>query len=151
MPNIYTGGTFDLFHAGHVDFLATCHRLAGTGSVTVVLNTDDFVERFKGTRPANTLAQRRDVVAACRYVTFVRFNTGDESSGSTIESVKPDMIVIGSDWYGRDYLGQLGVTMNWLGQHNIALTFVPRIIDMSTTAVRRTVVTRYEPSLTNGV
>ena len=38
--SVYTGGTFDLYHAGHARFLARCAEL---GSVVVSLNTDEFI------------------------------------------------------------------------------------------------------------
>ena len=28
---VYTGGTFDLFHSGHVNFLGECRKIAGEG------------------------------------------------------------------------------------------------------------------------
>jgi len=48
MGLIYTGGTFDLFHAGHVEFLRRCSDL---GRVLVSLNTDEFIEEYKGKPP----------------------------------------------------------------------------------------------------
>ena len=41
---VYTGGTFDLFHSGHVQFLRRC---ADLGRVVVSLNTDEFVKSYK--------------------------------------------------------------------------------------------------------
>ena len=43
---VYTGGTFDLFHTGHVELLEYCAML-GT-DVVVSLNTDDFIKSYKG-------------------------------------------------------------------------------------------------------
>ena len=42
---VYTGGTFDLPHSGHVNFLKKCAQL---GDVYVALNTDEFIEQYKG-------------------------------------------------------------------------------------------------------
>ena len=38
---LYTGGTFDLFHWGHENFLKQCSMIAD--QVVVSLNTDEFV------------------------------------------------------------------------------------------------------------
>jgi glycerol-3-phosphate cytidylyltransferase len=49
---IYSGGTFDLFHAGHINFLKRCSEIAGVdGSVTVSLNTDEFIYEYKKKTP----------------------------------------------------------------------------------------------------
>ena len=42
---LYTGGTFDLFHYGHANFLKQCNLLAD--EVIVSLNTDEFIKKFK--------------------------------------------------------------------------------------------------------
>ncbi len=47
MNVIYTGGTFDLFHSGHVNLLKRCREVAGNGLVVVSLNTDDFICSLK--------------------------------------------------------------------------------------------------------
>jgi len=42
---LYTGGTFDLFHYGHVNFLKKCHSICD--NVVVALNTDEFISQYK--------------------------------------------------------------------------------------------------------
>ena len=63
---LYTGGTFDLFHAGHVEFLKRCKEIADT--VTVSLNSDQFIEKYKGKPPVMRYRERREVLNACKYV-----------------------------------------------------------------------------------
>jgi len=46
---LYTGGTFDLFHYGHMEFLKACKKIST--KVVVSLNTDAFVESYKGSVP----------------------------------------------------------------------------------------------------
>ena len=46
---VYTGGTFDLFHRGHANFLRQCKEIGD--HLTVSLNTDEFIYRYKGTYP----------------------------------------------------------------------------------------------------
>ena len=47
-----------------------------------------------------------------------------------------DLIVVGSDWAVKDYVGQIGVDWKWLEQHNIGICYYPRSLDMSTTKIK---------------
>lgn len=133
----YTGGTFDRLHIGHLELLAACRQLAGpAGRVVVSLNSDEFVERYKGRRPMQGYAEREEVLRAIRDVDLVVKNTGDEDSRGAIEVVRPDVLVIGADWADRDYLGQLGLTAEWLAERGLWIEYVPRTKGRSTTAIR---------------
>ena len=133
MGVVYTGGTFDLFHAGHVEFLRRCSEL---GSVVVSLNTDEFIEEYKGKPPVLSYADRRDVLLACRYVDSVVPNTGGTDSRIAIEAVEPDLIVIGSDWARRDYYTQMAFDQDWLDERGIGLCYIPYTQGISSTAIK---------------
>lgn len=131
---IYTGGTFDLFHAGHVTFLSKCAQL---GSVTVSLNTDEFIQRYKGKPPVTSYAERKKVLEACRYVDHVMPNYGEEDSTWAISEVSPDIIAIGSDWARKDYYSQMGFNQDWLDEHGISMIYIPYTDGISTTELKR--------------
>lgn len=136
MRTVYTGGSFDLFHAGHVDFLRECRKIAGEGGrVVVALNSDYFVKEFKRP-PVCKYDERKTVLEACRYVDEVVLNSGDKDSKPTIERVKPDFIVIGDDWAKRDYYAQMSFTPEWLAEQDISLIYVPRHRNISSTDIR---------------
>lgn len=131
---IYTGGTFDLFHAGHVKFLEKCAQL---GSVTVSLNTDEFILEYKSKAPIMTYQERLDVLASCRYVDNIVPNEGGADSKPTILKVKPDIIAIGSDWARRDYYYQMEFDQDWLDQQGISLLYIPYTEGISSTELKR--------------
>ena len=130
---IYTGGTFDLFHAGHVELLRRCAEL---GSVVVSLNTDEFIETYKGRKPVISYEERAKVLDACRYVDRVVPNIGGNDSRLAIDLVKPDLVVIGSDWAQRDYYAQMGFTQEWLDERGIGLAYLPYTKGISTTDIK---------------
>lgn len=130
---VYTGGTFDLFHAGHVNFLRGCSRL---GKVTVALNTDEFIEAYKGKAPVLSYQDRAEVLLACRYVHDVIPNFDGADSTTAIEWVNPDLIVIGSDWAVRDYYKQMGFTQTWLDERSIGLLYLPYTQGISSTDIK---------------
>jgi len=134
---VLTLGTFDLMHPGHVGLFLRCRHIAGdhgTGTVTVAVNESAFVARFKR-EPVQTLSERMLLVQACRHVDDVIPNTGDDQPG-LISRVNPDVIVIGSDWARKDYLTQLGIDQDFLDTNDIALCYVPRTGDWSTTELK---------------
>lgn len=130
---IYTGGTFDLFHAGHVEFLKRC---AGLGSVTVSLNTDEFIEEYKGKRPIISYRERESVLLGCRWVDDVVPNVGGADSRIAIDLVAPDLIVVGSDWARRDYYTQMAFDQNWLDERGIGLCYIPYTQGISSTMIK---------------
>lgn len=145
MANIYTGGTFDLFHEGHLELLEACARMAGPeGKVVVSVNTDEFIERFKGRKPVQSTRERIKMLQSCKYVNYVITNIGEELSTKTIDEWNSDgmytidIVAIGSDWAGRDYYGQMGFTKEWLDERNIVLVYVDRRTGQSTTKLKQT-------------
>jgi glycerol-3-phosphate cytidylyltransferase len=138
MSIVYNGGTYDLFHSGHVNILKRCRDIAGPdGKVVVALNTDDFVYQFKNKRPICTEEERMAVLLGCKYVDEVIMNVGGQDSKITIDMVKPDYIVTGSDWAQRDYHAQMSFTQEWLDERGIGLVYVPYTKAISSTDIRK--------------
>lgn len=130
---VYTGGTFDLFHAGHVRFLKRCAQI---GSVTVSLNTDEFIEEYKGKKPIISYAEREVVLLGCRWVDDVVPNMGGVDSRPSIVLVEPDVIAIGTDWARRDYYAQMGFDQDWLDDRGISLCYIPYTAGISSTVIK---------------
>jgi len=131
---VYTGGTFDLFHAGHVNFLRQSSHF---GRVVVSLNTDEFIVSYKGKPPTLTYEERADVLLGCKYVEDVVPNSGGHDSKPAILSVGPDLISIGSDWATRDYYSQMGFDQAWLDRQGIMLLYIPYTEGISTTETKK--------------
>jgi glycerol-3-phosphate cytidylyltransferase len=137
MSIVYTGGTFDLFHSGHVNLLKKCREVAGQdGLVVVSLNTDAFIKEYKGKPPVCSDAEREAVLRACKYVDQVVMNVGGKDSRIAIEIVQPDYILIGSDWAKKDYYAQMGFDQDWLDERGIGLIYVPYTKDISSTNIK---------------
>jgi glycerol-3-phosphate cytidylyltransferase len=133
-PIVYSGGTFDLFHAGHVAFLKRCSEI---GEVVVALNTDEFIVEYKSKAPVMTYAERRAVLLGCKWVSQVVPNAGGADSRIAIDQVNPDYIIIGSDWARRDYYYQMGFDQDWLDERGIGLIYIPYTDGISTTAIKQ--------------
>ena len=134
---LYTGGTYDLFHFGHVNFLKRCFDLTSGGKVVVSLNTDEFVKKFKGKKPVISYQEREKSLLSCQYVSQVVKNIGGADSKPSILKVRPDIIAVGSDWARSDYYKQMGFTQDWLDKYNIILAYIPYTWSISSTELKR--------------
>ena len=131
---VYVGGTFDLFHYGHMKFLQQCREY---GPVIVSLNTDDFAARYKR-EPILSLGERMEALSGCKYVDDVCVNIGDENSGITIDRITDREIAYiahGDDWAGDALLRQLGITDQWLQDRAIQMLYVPDTGGISTSEI----------------
>lgn len=131
---VYSGGSFDLIHYGHIELLEYCKSLGDY--VVISLNTDDFIKRYKGFPPIIPYNQRKAMLLATKYVDEVVPNSGGEDSRPAILETQPDIIVVGMDWLEKDYCKQMGFDANWLNEHKISLCYVPRTRNVSTTAIK---------------
>lgn len=98
---VLTNGCFDIFHAGHAEFL---QRAAEAGDVLLVaVNTDESVRALKGAeRPVNTLEDRLRVLESIGVVSAVTW-FDDETAEQVARRVRPDAYVKGSDYFGESF------------------------------------------------
>jgi len=139
VAHVYTCGTFDLFHPGHISFLKRCSRLAGAGgTLTVGLNTDQFVFWYKKQRPVMRFDERWEMLKECQYVTKVIRNVAGADLRPSIAACSPriDTIAVGSDWACKDYFAQTGLSDTWLDGNNILLVYLPYTQGISTSTLR---------------
>jgi D-beta-D-heptose 7-phosphate kinase/D-beta-D-heptose 1-phosphate adenosyltransferase len=101
---VFTNGCFDLFHAGHLELL---RRAALLGEVLVVgVNSDKSVSRIKGPgRPIVPQLDRVGMISALGFVNYVVV-FDEDTPLRLIEQVRPDVLVKGEDWKGKEVVGQ---------------------------------------------
>lgn len=136
---VYTGGSFDLPHPGHYRLL---ERAAEFGLVTVSLNLSHFSEQYKGKKLVMSFEERKEILLACKWVHDVIPNFGGADSKPAISLVRPDYIVIGSDWATKDYYAQMGFDQDWLDKRGIGLVYLPYTDGISTTEIRKRMETK---------
>ena len=100
---VFTNGCFDILHLGHVDYLSKAAKL---GDFLVVgLNSDASVRRIKGPgRPVQDQRSRSHVLASLQFVDLVVIFEEDTPL-HLIKSLKPDVLVKGSDYQASDIVG----------------------------------------------
>jgi glycerol-3-phosphate cytidylyltransferase len=134
---LYTGGTFDLFHYGHVNFLKKCKQIADI--VIVSLNQDSFIAEYKSP-PVMNYEERRIALSYCPYVDKIIPNSFGKDSKPTILSVNPNIIAVGDDWAHKDYYKQMNFTQEWLDENNIVLLYIPYTKGISTSELKKRII-----------
>jgi D-beta-D-heptose 7-phosphate kinase/D-beta-D-heptose 1-phosphate adenosyltransferase len=101
---VFTNGTFDILHRGHVEYLQAARKM---GDVLIVgLNTDASIRRIKGkNRPINVNRDRATVLAALGCVDFVCM-FGEDTPYKVIAALVPDILVKGADWKIGEIVGK---------------------------------------------
>lgn len=130
---IYSQGSYDLIHSGHLNILKKCRKLAGKGGrVVIALLSDESYEKYRGYKPAKSFVERSKILMAFRYVDEV-IETDHQDTKTQIEQIKPDFVVIGSDWVGKDLYKQYNMTKEEL---NPLLLYVPYTTEISSTLIK---------------
>ena len=115
---VFTNGTFDLLHAGHLGVLEAA---AGLGDLLVVgVNDDASVRRLRGpSRPVLPAAERAALVAALRCVDCVVV-FADDTVDRLLEALRPDVHAKGTDYDDatlpeRETNARLGIQTAFVG------------------------------------
>jgi len=100
---VFTNGCFDILHKGHVSYLDVAKSF---GDVLILgLNSDESVKRLKGeNRPINIQDDRAFVLAALESVDYVVI-FDEDTPYELIKMVKPDILVKGADYEGKEVVG----------------------------------------------
>ena len=140
---VYTAGSFDLFHVGHLNVLERCREIAGEdGKVFVGVHTDESVESRKGRPPVIPLLQRIEIVKAVRYVDDAMAVSSVPEMVSQAERLGADVMVNGADV--ADTMRRYGVEIPpWA-------VFVPRTEGVSTTQIREKIEGKTESTAREG-
>ncbi len=92
---VYTVGTFDLLHVGHLALLQHCKSLGN--AVAVGVASDEVVASYKPNVPVVPLEERMEMLRALRCVDIVRpYYELEYVSGC--KELDVDIFVIGEDW-----------------------------------------------------
>lgn len=128
MKTVWTNGTFDVLHMGHIKLFREARKLAGpTGIVVVGTDSDQRVRALKGpTRPINDLFDRVDFLRSIKYIDEVVAFSSEDALVANIKRYSPDIILIGDDYIGKRVVG---------GEYAKEIIFFPRYGGLSSSKI----------------
>ncbi len=112
MKTIWCNGTFDILHPGHIELFKIAKSLGDR--LIVATDSDNKIKKAKGSnRPVNNLSFRK-------YIDVVIVFDSEEELNSLIKIYSPDVMLLGSDWEGRNIVG---------GKYAKEIKFLPRLVE----------------------
>ena len=138
---VYTVGTFDLLHVGHLALLNHCKSL---GDILVVgVASDAVVKMYKPNVPIVPLEQRVEMLEALSCVDIVRpYHQLEYVSGC--KAVGVDIFVVGEDWGKKPHNLDVNNYLRKMGKEIVQFTYNPRT---SSTKIKKIVLAQSQKAL----
>lgn len=128
---IFTGGTFDLFHNGHLNILK---RAKASGDYLIVgVSTDELVHTYKE-EPIVSYESRCAIIEEMRCVDQV-VKQEKLFDVEQFQKLGADYFVVGDDWENN----YSNTGLNWL-RDNHKLLFFPYTQGLSTTIIKQKII-----------
>jgi glycerol-3-phosphate cytidylyltransferase len=135
---VYTVGTFDLLHVGHLALLKYCATLGDTVAVGVA--SDEVVKLYKPNTPVIPLEQRIEMLQALRCVDIV-LPYHELDYLSVCKEVKADVFVIGEDWGRKPHNHDVEKYFDTQGKKVVQIKYNPR---NSSTQIKKDVIAQFQ-------
>jgi len=130
---IFTGGTFDLFHTGHLNLLKKSKKLGDY--LIVAVSTNKLIKMYKGTNPILNYNQRVAIIKELKCVDKVVKQT-NIFDVEQFKALKADVFVIGDDWKGKE---DSVPGLKWL-KDNGYLAYVPYTKGLSSSLIKEKII-----------
>jgi D-beta-D-heptose 7-phosphate kinase/D-beta-D-heptose 1-phosphate adenosyltransferase len=102
---IWLNGCFDILHHGHFKLIQYASSFGG--EIIIGIDSDERVKKMKGEgRPFHSENERAFNLKQIKGVDAVVIFNSDDMLRKLLERYKPDKFIIGSDYVGKEIIGQ---------------------------------------------
>lgn len=131
---VFTAGTWDLFHIGHLNIIKKSKEL---GDYLIVgVSTDELVMSYKKYRPFIPYDERLEIIQSIKYV--------DETVKQTklidinqLKKFNVDIVTIGDDWKTKYLEG-----LDWMKKQGKEVVYLPYTDGVSSTTIKQWIMSR---------
>jgi len=131
---VYTVGTWDLLHVGHLALLEHCKTLGDIVAVGVA--SDEVVNLYKPNVPVVPLKQRAKMLAALRCIDIVHPYHKLEYVSACME-LNVDIFVVGEDWGRKPHNLEVESYLKAAGKQIVQVCYNPQT---SSTKIKQRVI-----------
>ena len=135
---VYTVGTFDLLHVGHLALLNHCKTLGDIVAVGVA--SDEVVNLYKPNIPIVPLQQRMEMLEALACVDIVR-PYHELEYVSACKELNIDIFVIGEDWGSNPHNLDVEAYLETMGKQIVQVRYN---LQISSAKIKQTVIDQFQ-------
>jgi len=128
---VYTAGSFDILHIGHIRFLKKCKQIAESikSDLIVGVSTDKLIKKYKKTWPIMPYKQRAEIIMSLKYVDHI-VEQKELIDIKLLKKLKPSLIITVSDW--KNLPG-----IKWAIINCIPVIYLPYTKGISSTSIKK--------------
>jgi glycerol-3-phosphate cytidylyltransferase len=130
---IYTAGTYDLFHFGHLNILLKAKEM---GDYLIVgVSSDKLIKKYKKIKPIISYKDRVAIIKELKCVDKV-IKQSEFFKIKQLKKYNIDIIILGNDWENKEF-PELEKCMKEL---NIKVKYVPYTARLSTSKIKEKII-----------
>lgn len=126
----FTASAFDLLHAGHVLMMAEAKNHCDY--LIVALQSDPTIDRPEKNKPIQSMVERWIQLSAVKHIDEVIPYDTEEDLLVLLQSIRPDVRILGDDYVGKDFTGK-----QWCLDNGVQIVYANREHGYSSTDLRQ--------------
>ncbi|MEG1370720.1 MAG: adenylyltransferase/cytidyltransferase family protein [Mucinivorans sp.] len=129
---VYTSGSWDLFHVGHLNIIEKS-KSYGT-KLIVGVSSDELIASYKGVKPVIPFEERKRIIEALKVVDMV-VRQDVLTDINQLKEFDVDVVTIGDDWEHKYLEG-----LEWMKEQGKTVIYLPYTKGVSTTGIKKDII-----------